>query len=448
MFVTAIVMLRTLGIAGVLWMCCGVGAATASAPVWVVQEGDVLGIIAERFGVTVEQLKAWNGLDGDLIRVGDSLVVGPHRSVATSPDKTPPLARARAEDEGIDWTPPFDYGAGAEDRVDREQSEPLAARDPSVALPKPATPEKTTGQVAAKRKTYRIQAGDTLLGIAARFDMTLDDLIAANPGLDPDRIFPGDSLKLDAPRPRVLVEWERGDTLLAASQRYDVHVRDLLRWNPGISDRGPKPGERVRIYTRAPVSPSEAIGLPNRGRLEDPAQLPRHNGYVIRDPARSYGTEESVRWMLDAFERVDAKFPTKKVRVHDISDRNGGWLRDHKSHQNGRDADISYYQRQCGNQGCAFRPVKPSDLDVARQWTLLEHWLQHGQAELIFIDYRLQSKLYRHAKKRGATEDQLRRWFQYPRGRNEPAGIIRHYRNHEDHLHVRFVCPYSDDKCR
>jgi hypothetical protein len=92
--------------------------------------------------------------------------------------------------------------------------------------------------------------------------------------------------------------------------------------------------------------------------------------------------------------------------------------------------------------------VKPGDLDVARQWALLEHWLRHGQAELIFIDYRLQAKLYRHAKKRGATEDQLRRWFQYPRGRNEPTGVIRHYRNHEDHLHVRFVCPYSDDKCR
>lgn len=436
-------MLRTLGIAGVFWMCCGVGSATATAPVWVVQEGDVLSIIAERFGVTVAELKAWNSLENDLIRVGDSLVVGAQASTIVAPQRAPKVALA--EDEGIDWTPPFDYGARVEEPFDHEQSEPLAARDPSVALPKPA---KTTGQVATKRKTYRIQPGDTLLGIAARFDTTLDDLIAANPGLDPDRIFPGDTLKLDAPRPEVFVEWERGDTLLAASQRYDVHVRDLLRWNPGISDRGPKPGSRVRIYTRVPVSPSEAIGPPNRGRLEDPVQLPRHDAYVIRDPARSYGTEESVRWMLEAFDRVDAKFPTKKVRVHDLSDRNGGRMRDHKSHQNGRDADITYYQQRCGSQGCPFQPVKPGDLDVARQWALLEHWLRHGQAELIFIDYRLQAKLYRHAKKRGATEDQLRRWFQYPRGRNEPTGVIRHYQNHEDHLHVRFVCPYSDDKCR
>ena len=440
-------MLRTLGIAGLVWTCCGVGSAAASAPIWVVQEGDALSIIAERFGVTVEELKAWNGLEGDVIRIGDSLVVGEQAELSGT-GNAPKLGLAEPKDEGIDWTPPFDYGARVEDAFDGEQSEPLAARDPSVALPKPAIPKEDAGQVAAKRRTYRVQAGDTLLGIAARFDTSLDELRAANPGLDPDRIFPGDTLKLSAPRPEVFVEWERGDTLLAASQRYDVNVRDLLRWNPGISRHGPKPGDRIRVHTRAPVSPSEAIGLPNRGRLEQPVPLPRHVGYVIRDPARSYGTEESVRWIVEAFDRVDAKFPPKKVRVHDISDRNGGWLRDHKSHQNGRDADISYYQQHCGSKGCPFQPVKATDLDVARQWALLEHWLRHGQAELIFIDYRLQAKLYRHAKKQGASEDQLSRWFQYPRGRHEPKGIVRHYQNHQDHLHVRFVCPYSDEKCR
>ena len=43
---------------------------------------------------------------------------------------------------------------------------------------------------------------------------------------------------------------------------------------------------------------------------------------------------------------------TKVVRIHDISDKNGGHLRDHKGHQNGRDVDISYYQKQCGANGC------------------------------------------------------------------------------------------------
>jgi len=170
---------------------------------------------------------------------------------------------------------------------------------------------------------------------------------------------------------------------------------------------------------------------------------------VVRTPARAYGTEETARWVVAAFDAVNTKFKhTKVVRVHDISDRNGGKLRDHKSHQNGRDADISYYQEKCGSNGCPFEHFRSSGLDVARQWTLLEHWLRNGQAEMIFIDYRLQAKLYRYARRRGATKAQLDQWIQYPRGKYEPEGVIRHYRNHADHLHVRFVCPYSDLKCR
>jgi murein endopeptidase len=170
---------------------------------------------------------------------------------------------------------------------------------------------------------------------------------------------------------------------------------------------------------------------------------------VIRTPARTYGTEETTRWIVAAFEAVDAKFKhTKVVRVHDISDRNGGRLRDHKSHQNGRDADISYYQDECSSSGCRFDGFRSSELDVARQWTLLEYWLRNGQAEMIFVDYRLQARLYRYAKRRGVPKAQLDRWIQYPRGRYEPEGVIRHFPNHEDHLHVRFVCPYSDLKCR
>jgi LysM repeat protein len=45
--------------------------------VYVVVRGDSLSRIARRYGVTVAQLKAWNGLKSDLIFVGQRLVVGP-----------------------------------------------------------------------------------------------------------------------------------------------------------------------------------------------------------------------------------------------------------------------------------------------------------------------------------------------------------------------------------
>lgn len=399
----------------------------------VVQEGDALITIARRAGVTVEQLKTWNQLDGDLIRIGQKLVI-----------------RSRDATGGeIDWTPPFDYGHQAKTVTKEIPNSPrIAARDPSVAVAARPYQKPPKGQKKPGR-TYRVQKGDTLIGIALRHGTSVSELLASNPGLDPDRIFPGQTIDVGEPRPEVTFRLERGDTLVAVAGRYGVSRRDLVRWNPNLLERGTRPGTELRLYTRVPVSASEAVGPTNRGRLENGVKLPKHHGYVIRAPDRAYGTEETSRWIVGAFNAVDARFKqTKVVRIHDISDRNGGRLRDHKSHQNGRDADITYYQKECSASGCKFARVRPSELDVARQWTLLEYWLRHGQAEMIFIDYRLQARLYKYARRKGVTKTQLDQWIQYPRGRYEPDGVIRHYPEHDDHLHVRFVCPYSDLKCR
>jgi len=428
-------MLRTLGIALLCLAALTPSRVEADAPIVIVKRGDALSAIAKRAGVSVEQIKDWNQLNSDLIRIGQKLVVGPE----------PAIGRA---DEGIDWTPPFDYGAVAQDAA-QEDSLRIAARDPSSAVAARTYDKSTDAKKPTLGRTYRVQKGDTLTGIALRHDTSVAELLASNPGLRADRIYPGQTIDVGAPRPEVVFKLERGDSLLAVANRYDVSRRDLTRWNAGLNHQDPGAGTSIRLYTRVPVSPSQAVGPTNRGRLENGIRLPSHRGYVIRTPARAYGTEETTRWMIGAFNAVDARFKhTKVLRIHDISDRDGGKLRDHKSHQNGRDADISYYQTECSSNGCRFDDFRSSELDVARQWALLEYWLRNGQAEMIFIDYRLQAKLYRYAKRKGVTRAQLDRWIQYPRGKYEPSGVIRHFPNHEDHLHVRFVCPYSDLKCQ
>ena len=50
-------------------------SAPANATTYTVKSGDVLGKIAERHGCTVAQLKAWNGLTSNNIRVGQKLIV-------------------------------------------------------------------------------------------------------------------------------------------------------------------------------------------------------------------------------------------------------------------------------------------------------------------------------------------------------------------------------------
>ncbi|MEL0145948.1 MAG: LysM peptidoglycan-binding domain-containing protein, partial [Schleiferiaceae bacterium] len=44
-----------------------------------VQSGETLGHIANKYGVRVSEIKRWNGLSSDMIRIGQRLVVYPRR---------------------------------------------------------------------------------------------------------------------------------------------------------------------------------------------------------------------------------------------------------------------------------------------------------------------------------------------------------------------------------
>ena len=84
-------MFRTLGIALLCLVALAPSRVEAEAPTVIVKPGDALSLIAERAGVSVEQIKEWNHLNGDLIRIGQKLVVGP--STKVDPVKAEPAAR-------------------------------------------------------------------------------------------------------------------------------------------------------------------------------------------------------------------------------------------------------------------------------------------------------------------------------------------------------------------
>jgi murein DD-endopeptidase MepM/ murein hydrolase activator NlpD len=57
-----------------------------------------------------------------------------------------------------------------------------------------------------ERRTYRVETGDTIWQIANRHGMSVEEILKANPGVSPERIYPGQSLSLIVPRPLVTVE--------------------------------------------------------------------------------------------------------------------------------------------------------------------------------------------------------------------------------------------------
>jgi LysM repeat protein len=72
-----------------------------------------------------------------------------------------------------------------------------------ILLPYPGMPLPTSTPIPADlargtKLTYSIQAGDTLAGIAALFNSTVDDIIAENNIEDPNAIFVGQQLTIPA----------------------------------------------------------------------------------------------------------------------------------------------------------------------------------------------------------------------------------------------------------
>jgi LysM repeat protein len=59
-----------------------------------------------------------------------------------------------------------------------------------LVLTTPLSPTTTAGEY------YEIQSGDTLGSIAAKYDTTVERLLALNPDLDPNALQPGDQIRV------------------------------------------------------------------------------------------------------------------------------------------------------------------------------------------------------------------------------------------------------------
>lgn len=59
-----------------------------------------------------------------------------------------------------------------------------------------AEPARTNTDTQPRRSTYTVKTGDTLGGIAAKTDVSVEKLQELNPGLDPQALVAGQKLKL------------------------------------------------------------------------------------------------------------------------------------------------------------------------------------------------------------------------------------------------------------
>lgn len=153
---------------------------------WRVKEGDTLFLIATEVGTTVAELLRLNpGIDPGNLRSGQSICL---------PAELPPCP------SGIFW---------------------------------------------------KVAAGDTLFTIAQATGTTAEAILASNPGIDPNNLQPGQNLCLPSEVYPCAsgVTWEvaAGDTLFTIAKATGTTVEQLLEANPGVDPANLQVGQKICI---------------------------------------------------------------------------------------------------------------------------------------------------------------------------------------------------------
>ncbi|MBZ0272762.1 penicillin-insensitive murein endopeptidase [bacterium] len=188
--------------------------------------------------------------------------------------------------------------------------------------------------------------------------------------------------------------------------------------------------------------PCLSVGSASRGRLVNGIKMTSSPGIRVRSGSNNYGTPETIAALRYAVAKVHENYPdSHDLLVGDISAPGGGRLKRHRSHQAGRDVDISMYYRN-GGQPATFIAAGANNLDVPRTWAFLEALMEDNKTEYVFLDAGVQRILRDYVKyKLKASPEYLDRVFSIE-GRPRQA-LIRHARGHRNHIHVRFWSPIA-----
>ena len=322
----------------------------------------------------------------------------------------------------------------------------------------------------ASAAVHTVEKGDTLWDLSKQTGCTIEQLKKANSGTDRLRVGAKLDISTCGKRPEStggsaraasFHEVKRGDTLAKIGKRYGTTPSKLRKLNKLKEGQWIIVGQKLRLPPKAGLPPpkirivkGQSVGRPSRGRLVRGVQLPQDGAYYRRRPSKSYGTQHTIDHTRAAIRAVKHKHPSvHKLAIGDISRQKGGPIKGHRSHQSGRDIDIGlYFKRTPKGYPKEFVHANTGRLDVDATWTLIEalsrSYGRPGGPEYIFLDYKVQARLYKHAQSKGVKKSKLDRIFQYPKGRHERDGLVRHEPNHADHIHVRFSCPAKDAKCK
>lgn len=345
----------------------------------------------------------------------------------------------------------------------------MPAAAPSLPAPPLTTPPPPRTRVTIR---HEVIPGELIPDIATRYGVSIRELVDDN-GLNPD-LPPPSGLVLtihahDPPLPKLRLRHtvEPGDTWAGLSERFELGVELLHRYNPKL--RGELvPGTEFIVWVdpqierrrdvsvpwRYAVTPGAlSVGVPSAGTLEQGIQLPPIPSLYERIfPQFQYGSSQTIRELQTAIASFRQRYRYQGVLVvSNLSQPGGGPFPPHTSHQSGRDVDIwlpalkgTYQPRHL------VTDQKPRDAEINwfAAWGLVESLLATDQIVYIFLDQTRLPKLYEAGVQMGASPELLAQIQWQPNSAARANAPVRHAAAHTGHIHVRFKCGPDETSCK
>lgn len=212
---------------------------------YTVKSGDYLSKIADENGVTVSQLREWNNISGDKIMVGQKLKIYSSEKVTEKKqvkESSTKKSTSHIVQEGENLSLIAEkYSLSVNDLMDwNDLEDDVIIPGQKLFLTEPKNTKKSKDTKTTKKtKTHTVKDGENLTTIADKYEITVKELKDWN-GIKGDVIQPGEVLKVTPPKDTKKKESQesaktykvkKGDTLQIIADKFNVTIKELKLWN-------------------------------------------------------------------------------------------------------------------------------------------------------------------------------------------------------------------------
>jgi membrane-bound lytic murein transglycosylase D len=222
-----------------------------------VRRGDNLSEIANRYDVSIAQIKKWNKLKSNKVALGRSLKIYTTETIAYKVKKkeTKPAVEKSTAVASVDLK---------------------AAKEATKKLATSTTSADNSNNVAdndSAPEYYTVEAGDNLYGIAKKFNVSVKDIKQWN-NFDDDNLLMGTRIKIlnNTEAENAVAEKEvktieytvkKGDFLGIIAKKNHVAIEDLREWN-NLDDNNVHVGQKLIV---GKVEVTEAVAAKSKDKV-------------------------------------------------------------------------------------------------------------------------------------------------------------------------------------